>query len=297
MKKIVSLLAVLVLVVSGCSNGEKPTITIGMMSGSSQLPIVYAKETGMFDKLPYNVDYKIFNSAKDRDAAFYAGDIDAVQTDLSGEMIYLKDGIDLSIYGGENSIFRLITKPGFTETAGTKYKVGISDNTVIEYYATLASEKLGMDFDMVGIPSMPEREAALESGDIDMAIMPEPFATKAINAGGTELLSSLTDGTPQLGAMGVLNSSITDKNFDPNKFNEIVDEAADKLNTMDPSEYKDIAVNSGLMEADTYDTTIQKSFPHANQISSDLWANVNQWAISQEMATDTYDYATYYNGK
>ena len=203
MKNKLALFMVLVLaliLMAGCTNQtaapsgtDKPVIRIGMMSSSDVIPYVLINENNLADKYHFQLELHVFTSAKDRDAAFTAGELDGVLTDYIGVCMYNNAGFDVKITGITDGDYILLAgkNSGITNISQIKgLGIAISEKTLIEYTLDSILQKNGMQgTDVVKeiVPRIPDRLELLRNDKIDLGLMPEPFATLAINDGAIPL--------------------------------------------------------------------------------------------------------------
>jgi NitT/TauT family transport system substrate-binding protein len=186
---------------SGCSGKgeavsavkEKPVIRIGMMSSSDVIPYVLINENKLSEKYNFELDLQVFTSAKDRDAAFQAGELDGVLTDYIGVCMYQNASFDVKITGITDGDYILLAgkNSGITDISQIKGKsIAISEKTLIEYTLDNILEKNSLgDTDVVKevVPRIPDRLELLRNDKIDLGLMPEPFATLALADGAVQL--------------------------------------------------------------------------------------------------------------
>lgn len=212
--KIYSMLLVLTLLFTGCtankqlpneSTGEKATqeeteITIGMMSSSDVIPYVLINENKLSEKYNFKLNLETFTSAKDRDAAFQAGELDGVLTDYIGVCMYQNANFDVKITGITDGDYLLLAgkNTGITDISQIKGKsIAISENTLIEYtFDNILKNNNIEDVDITKevVPRIPDRLELLRNDKIDLGLMPEPFATLALNDGAILLGSANESG-------------------------------------------------------------------------------------------------------
>jgi len=200
--KMISLLLVIGLLLAGCtsqkaaSTKEKQDIRIGMMSSSDVIPYVLINEKGLADKYNFKLDLEVFTSAKDRDAAFQAGELDGVLTDYIGVCMYQNAKFDVKITGITDGDYILMAgkNTGIKNISQIKGKsIAISENTLIDYTLENILENNKMvSTDVVKeiVPRIPDRLELLRNDKIDLGLMPEPFATLALNSGAVSLGSA-----------------------------------------------------------------------------------------------------------
>ena len=200
--KIVSILLVILFVFTACSPQsnsapkEKPVLRIGMMSSSDVIPYVLINENGLADKYNIKLDLEVFTSAKDRDAAFQAGELDGVLTDYIGVYMYQNAHFDVKITGITDGDYILLAgkNTGITDISQIKGKsIAISQNTLIDYTLDdILSNNNIASTDLVKeiVPRIPDRLELLRNDKIDLGLMPEPFATLELKDGAVNLGSA-----------------------------------------------------------------------------------------------------------
>lgn len=175
---------------------EKTVIRIGMMSSSDVIPYVLMNEKGFVDDYNIDLQLEVFTSAKDRDAAFQAGELDGVLTDFIGITMYQNAGFDVRITGITDGDYILVAgkNTGITDISQIKGKsIAISENTLIDYSLDNILESNNFSSsDVVKevVPRIPDRLELLREGKIDLGLLPEPFVTLALNDGAVYLASA-----------------------------------------------------------------------------------------------------------
>lgn len=228
---------------------DKVVLRIGMMSSSDVIPYVLINEQKLSDKYGFELHLEVFTSAKDRDAALQAGELDGVLTDYIGVCMYQNAGFDVKITGITDGDYILVAgkNSGIVSIDQIKGKsIAISENTLIDYTLDLILSKNGLKTDDVVkeiVPRIPDRLELLRNDKIDLGLLPEPFATIA-----------LKDGAVRLGSANEFNlypavSAFTKKALDE-KSNAIKDlykaynEAVEYMNSTDVAKYDEIVIKA-----------------------------------------------------
>lgn len=195
-------LLALALALSGCAASNTPSavqvpvIRIGMMSSSDVIPYVLINEKGLADKYKFKLELEVFMSAKDRDAAFLAGELDGVLTDYIGVCMYQNANFNVKITGITDGDYLLVAgkNSGITSMGEIKGKnIAISQNTLIDYTLDnilFHNGLLSSDVVKEIVPRIPDRLELLRNDKIDLGLMPEPFATLALASGAVSLGSA-----------------------------------------------------------------------------------------------------------
>lgn len=301
MKKLLTMMVAMVLVLAGCSSstatGETVEINMALMKAIEQVPYVYALETGMYEEAGLDVSLTFFNAAKDRNAGWETGEFQVETADLADVAMSASQGQDVVATGSIAGDFKLVASPELSK----KYdgdiasldgmKVGYSENTVTEYYVDYVAAQNNIEFEKVPFPAIPDRFAALQSGDLDLAILPDPFPSMAIADGSKLVWNSLGSDAPCLSSL-TWNGTFYNENTDAvNSFIDVTNAAADELNSMDPSEYKDMVLEYDLIEADYYDElTADMEYTKLVAPTEEAWDLVNTWAQDKGIVTEPKSY-------
>lgn len=265
------------------------TLTLGVMPSTDNIPLVLAHEKG-FDK-DHGVDIQLenFKAAKDRDAAFQAGKVDGVSTDLVAIAIYQEAGMDVKITGNTYGEFDLVTGDDSIQSAADlKGKdVILSKKTGTEYAVTQILAKAGLqdsDINVSEVPQVPTRLELLKNKKAQAAILPEPFVTMAV-ADGLRVL----DSTREIGinpfVMG-MPADVIDKKADAIKgMYEAYNEAVDYIKEHDKSDYIQLFIDEvGFPETLKEQITVP-DYTHAEQATDEDITAAFSWAKEHDLLT------------
>ncbi|OJG13605.1 hypothetical protein RU94_GL000164 [Enterococcus asini] len=296
------LLALAVMTLGACGNEGKEaektaassdkaveTLTLGVMPSTDNIPLILAHEKG-FDK-DHGVEIKLenFKAAKDRDAAFQAGKVDGVSTDLVAIAIYQEAGMDVKITGNTYGQFDLITGDDSVKTtADLKGKdVILSKKTGTEYAVTMMLEKAGLtdqDINVSEVPQVPTRLELLKNNQAQAAILPEPFATMA-TADGLRVL----DSTRKIGinpfVMGMPQDVIEKKADAIKGMYEAYNEAVDYIKDHDKSDYIQLFIDEVGFPETLKDQITVPDYTHAEQATDEDITSAFTWAKEHDLLT------------
>jgi NitT/TauT family transport system substrate-binding protein len=228
---------------------EKPVLRIGMMSSSDVIPYVLINENGLADKYNFELDLEVFTSAKDRDAALQAGELDGVLTDYIGICMYQNANFDVRITGITDGDYILMAgkNTGITDINDIKGKsIAISENTLIDYTLDnilLNNNLVSTDLKKEIVPRIPDRLELLRNDKIDLGLMPEPFATLALNDGAISLGSANQFGLyPAVSAFS--KTALEEKTEAIHNLYVAYNEAVDYMNMTDIKEYEETVIKA-----------------------------------------------------
>ena len=228
---------------------ETKKLSFGAMSSIDIVPIVIAKEKGYFEEEGLDLDFQTFTSAKDRDAALQAGELDGVIADEIAISIYQNSGIDMKITGATNGAWTLVVgkDSGIESLEDLKgKKMAISENTMIDYLSDYIAEENGInssDIEKIAIPAMPARLEALRNKQVDAAILPAPFNDIAIADGGKGL-ATIDNADIMISAIGFLQDQIDNNEEAIKAFFAGYNKAVEYMKNTDIKEYEDIVIST-----------------------------------------------------
>ena len=187
-----SLLLSLLTLPAGCS-GQEPTLRIGVMPDLDSIPLMAAKQAGY---LPDAIILEVYKSPTERDSALYSGHLDGAVSDLLAAFLAADSGEDYKALTVTDGCYKLVAAAHTdirTPAALTGKTLGLSLHTIIEYAADRMLLAAGIEPASVqkqAVPSIPVRLELLKAGKLDAAVLPEPYASEAVNSGGHLLASS-----------------------------------------------------------------------------------------------------------
>ena len=275
---------------STSQEGEAVTLNFGAMGSIDTIPFVIAQENGYFEEEGIKVNLELFNAAKDRDAALQAGQLDGVLADETAIAIYQNSDMDMQITGATNGYWTLVATEqsnihSLEDLKGKK--IGISENTMIEYLADDITTLNGIaaeDFEKVAIPAMPARLEALRNNQIDAAILPAPFNETAIADGAVEI-ETINNTDIMISVTAFLNSVIEQYPQAIQGFYNAYNKAVDYINSTDISEYEDAVIKTVGYSEETRGNIILPKFKHNYLPDVEKVQKVFDWATAKGLLT------------
>jgi ABC-type nitrate/sulfonate/bicarbonate transport system substrate-binding protein len=175
------------------SASATPTLRVAAHTTAYGAPLVVAHKLGLFEKEGVTVDLSHVESSKYSLPAVQGGQLDiAIGTLAAGNLTLLSKSKDLRIFadGGRSAPILVLSQrisPTITPGSLSGRRIRSTREGSASYFGlsrVLASVGLTInDIKLVVIEGEPETAAALERGDLDGAIMSEPFATMATERG------------------------------------------------------------------------------------------------------------------
>ncbi len=291
MKRLIGLFSALaltmVLSLTGCGkNEETKPLVFGLMPSEDAIPLLIAQDRGYYENSGLDVEFQVFRSAKDRNAAFQSGELDGIIGDQTAIVLYQSGGFDVKIASYTNCDFSFITAAdsNVSDWQGLEGKsVAISELTVIEYALDKMLEENGMTSDSVvktAIPAIPARVEMLANDQVDSALLPEPFASLALGSGGF-LLGKASDMDMRITVLAFSQAAIDEKRSAIDKFLSCYDEGVDYVNSTPISEYEAFVIEAiGFPETMAGNVTLPEYDHHGLPSEAEL-EEVIAWAASK----------------
>ncbi len=188
------------------------TLRLGAMSSMDYIPFVVANKTGIYDSLGLDLEIVKFFSANDRDAAFQSSNIDGTVIDYTGAILQQANGIPLKLVMKNDGFFYFIAgKESNVKTLadlkGTN--IAVSRNTVIDYSTDQFLNKANLTEKEVNKPEInkiPLRLEMLQNNKIEATVLPDPFASIALNNGHHAIITTKDLGISITGTMFTQNA-------------------------------------------------------------------------------------------
>ncbi|MGO2110444.1 MAG: ABC transporter substrate-binding protein [Pseudoclavibacter sp.] len=207
----IAAVAAAALLMTGCASGEsgdaggdgapeKSDLTIAINPSTQFAPFSYGIESGIFEEHGLSIEVvpqtdiaAIISGIASGTYDFgFATVVHVVTANANGVPIRTVSTIEGQIQDDDEGTVTMASEAsGITDIAGLEGKrvatVGLSSHNTLTLW-TLA-DQAGIDpksIELVQLP-FPQMAAALESGDVDAAVMQWPFAQEALDAGGVPL--------------------------------------------------------------------------------------------------------------
>lgn len=194
MKKtvILGVVVVFAIVLGGCS-AKKPdnvVLNLGMMPAVDAAPILYAQEKGIFDGLNLEVNVDIYQNAMERQSALQSHQIDGALTDVIALMQNVNAGFDMKITLSTDTSFLLLAKDP-NRLDAEHLKAALMEVSVTNYLTDQALA--GKSVEKIYINDIPARLEMIGSGNVDVAVIPEPVASMGVLNGLTKTAIKVND--------------------------------------------------------------------------------------------------------
>jgi NitT/TauT family transport system substrate-binding protein len=232
-------------------------LRIGVLPDADSLPILVADAEGRFAAEGVDVALVRFNTARDRDAAFQAGQVDGVVSDLLAAFLAAQGGFDAKVTSLTDGRYGIVTAPGSgllrpSQLAGVE--IGISSNTIIQYAVDALLSGAGLQSSAIkgiAVPNIAVRMELLAAGKLKAACLPEPLLTAAIGKGAT-LVAASDDAGLRAGVILFSAKVLDESPAAVSAFYRAYWKAAQAINA-DGAAYRAFLVEKALFPAETRD--------------------------------------------
>ncbi|MCL1948137.1 MAG: ABC transporter substrate-binding protein [Turicibacter sp.] len=293
MKRIFILTMIATTVLAACGNqtsdaGEMPTLRFGIMASVDAIPMVIAQEQGLFEAHGVNVELEFFANPATRDTAFHTGNLDGVMADLVAIGMYLESGFEVRATGVTSGRFTLVT---YEELGSLEDMRGRSVATATNASPTFILDRMlasvGMTLDDIvieEIPSVPTRLELVQNGQVDAAVLTDPFATIGQSEGAFALIHNTDiDFTPII--TGFTQEFIDGHPEAIRHFYAAFDEASRQLNEGVTEETIDLIIEAIGFPAHLREN-IQLPYFRDNHLPSDETLDLAiEWLVSRGLVT------------
>ena len=224
---------------------------VGVLPTEDCYPVLVAEQLGLFEKNGVSVHLRKYNALSECRYALAKGSIEAAYVDsLLAETIQKEDTTQLTIGPSTALTWKLISskKSRVSRVAQLKDKIIAADShgysKVLAESAIDSLLKKQNNVFIIQVEDVEVRCDMLTTGNVDAAMLPEPYATKAIRAGG-KILKDYSD--RKKGVVAIRKKALSDKRIDEQykKFLECCRMAQDSI-AKQPSRFAKLIINNSF---------------------------------------------------
>lgn len=296
------LCVLLAAILSSCGQKEKDsTLKIAVLPIMDTLPFYVAEQQGYFADEGIQIELLPVKSPTERDALIQAGEADGMLTDIPGVGIFNRDAVQVKIVSMARKaypnapLFRLLAAPGSgistpADLAGVK--IGISQNTVIEYITDRMLEQSGLSADQIAveeISAIPVRFEQLMAGQVQAATLPDPLAQGAVAAGATLVVDDSQFTEYSHSVLVFRLQALEDKPNTIQKFLTAWQKAAAELNA-NPDSYSNLLIEVGRVPESIQGSYSMPPFPQGEITSESQWEDNVAWLLKKGLIDNEIPY-------
>jgi NitT/TauT family transport system substrate-binding protein len=269
------------LAIAGLAAAGAAPLKVGVLPDADSLPLLVAREEGLFAAEGVDVALVPFKAAVERDAALQAGAVDGAVTDLLAVALANAGGFELRASSLTDGRYGLVACPGSgaaspAELAGKS--IGISSNTIIQYAAETMLARAGVgrrDIRTLAVPNIQLRMELLLAGKLDAACLPEPLLSAA-RAKGAILVAASDDQGLRAGVLAFPKAAIDARLPEIAAFYRAYRKAASRIAAA-PDSYRGFLVEKALFPAAVRDGFVFPAYRSPRLPSEADVASVLEW--------------------
>ncbi len=270
---------------------EESPLVIGILPDVESIPLVIAEKNGYFDQTGMDIQLEIFKSARDRDSALQGRQLDGVVTDMIAVAFAQSGGVPLRIAAQTDGNIFLLGRPdaslsSIQDLVGKE--VGLSTNTVMEYsldQMLLQADISPESVTKTAVPQLPTRLEMLQNGQLDAAILPQPFAEIALK-GGAVYLGDVQQLGEKAGVLAFTTQALEEKSDAVQAFFTAYNRAVEDLNRSETGTYDAFLIETLGFPESLQGEFVLPEYQPAHLPSPDIFAHVTEWMLQRQLIAD-----------
>lgn len=278
---------------AGCGQGKEAAksfpekLMLGILPLEDALPVLVAEKNGYFFQENLDVELVRFQSAVEQESAIQSGQLDGIVNDLIVATLLKESGQDIKVTSialgstPEEGKFAVVAAPnsGITKLEDLKdKKIGIANNTIIEYVTDGLLEDSGIDPSLVNKVSVPKINLRMEmlfNNQIDAIVVPDPLLTFA-EFKGAKIVALDTKRNLSQSVVIFNKKTIDEKRSAVEAFYRAYAKAVDAINNH-PSDYKQLMIDNVNIPEEIAGVYQIQRYPKPQLPTEDDINNVLKW--------------------
>lgn len=264
-------------------------------------PFHVAEVQGIFARLGVNVKAVPVASALERDQMMQSGHIDGMLTELNTTAAFNRTALSIRIVRFARisyphyPLFRVLSSPGSnikTTADLSGVGIGIARNTVIEYVTDRLLVAQGLRPERIvkqSVPVIPERFQLLMQGRIRAAVLPDPLARSAMEAGAVEVTADSECPRYGVSVLAFSARAIHEKAEMVRLFIRAWDEAAARINE-NPEGLRPVLLKTIPMPENIRRTYRIPPYPRNGIPDRGQWEDVLRWMQEKKLLDTPVSY-------
>ncbi|MGM0438184.1 MAG: ABC transporter substrate-binding protein [Bacillota bacterium] len=297
MKKKMIFLSLIMLIFSlvmtiGNVEAKKMSLEIGIMPAVDSAPILLAQEKGYFAEEGLDIKVDIYTNAVNRQTALQTNELDGAMTDLIAFVNNVNNNFPVKITTTTDGSFPILVSKDFKEKE--EVKIGMMEVSVTNF---LAEQFLKDEYTLnkIFIPAIPTRLEMLKSGQLEMAVIPEPLASTAELQGlEKRIYKNNYDYMPE--AMIFTETALNKKDEEINIFHRVYNKAVKEINE-DDSEAREILIKSLDLPMKIKELISMPEYNLTRIPSKDYLNRVIEWVEKTDNSQIEINYSQVVEGK
>ena len=297
MKKKIIFLALIMLIfslliITGNVNANEMSLEIGIMPAVDSAPILLAQEKGYFAEEGLDIKVDVYTNAVNRQTALQTNKLDGAMTDLIAFVNNVNNDFPVKITTTTDGSFPILVSKDFKEKE--EVKIGMMEVSVTNFLAEqFLKDKYKLN--KIYIPAIPARLEMLKSGQLEMAVIPEPLASTAELQGlEKRIYKNDYDYMPE--AMIFTETALSKKDKEISIFHKVYNKAVKEINE-DDQEAREVLIKSLDLPIKIKNLITMPEY-HLTRIPSEDYLNkVIEWVEKTDKSQIEIDYNQVVEGK
>jgi NitT/TauT family transport system substrate-binding protein len=280
------------ILVSGTLMAADLNLEIGIMPAVDSAPILLAREKGYFAEEGLEIKIDVYTNAVNRQTALQTNELDGAMTDLIAFVNNVNNGFPVKITTSTDGSFPILVSKDFEEKE--EVEIGMMEVSVSNF---LSEQFLEADYilNKTFVPAIPARLEMVKSGQLEMAVIPEPLASTAELQGlEKRVYKNEYDFMPE--AMIFTEKALSEKDEAIAAFHRAYNRAVKEIQ-QDDTEARDVLIKSlGLPE--TIKNSIAMPEYHLSRVPTEAYLNrIIKWIEKTDNSQIEIDYNQVVEGK
>ena len=280
------------IILSSTVGAADMTLEIGIMPAVDSAPILLAQEKGYFAEENLNIQLGIYTNAVNRQTALQTNQLDGAMTDLIAFVNNVNNGFPVKITTSTDGSFPILVSSDFEEKE--EVEIGMMEISVTNF---LSEQFLSEEYELnkTFIPAIPARLEMLKSGQLEMAVIPEPLAsTGELQGLEKRVYENKYDFTPE--AMIFTEKTLAEKDAAVAAFHRAYNRAVKEIQ-QDDSEAREILINKLDLPMKIKDLIAMPDY-HLSRVPTEEYLNrVIEWIEKTDDSEIDIDYNQVIEGK
>ena len=267
-------------------------LRIALLPIIDSLPFYVADRDNHFEAAGVTVEAVAVASAAERDQLMQAGQIDGMLNEIISSANFNRDQPRVRIVTVVRNarpgypLFRLLAAPGSDYpgvSALANVPIAISRHTIIEYVTDRLLQNAGLAADQIrkqSVPAIPERYQLLVQGRLAAAMLPDPLAMSAIQAGAVLVADDTAVADHSLSIITFAIAAIEDKPEQIQGFITGWQRAVETLNA-DPRSHRALMLEKIRVPPNVRTSFRIPPFARARVPTEAQWQDVMAWMQSR----------------
>ena len=285
-------LLISLIVFSGTLLAADMNLKIGIMPAVDSAPILLAQEKGYFAEEGLEMQIDVYTNAVNRQTALQTNELDGAMTDLIAFVNNVNNGFPVKITTSTDGSFPILVSKDFAEKK--EVEIGMMEISVTNF---LSEQFLKDEYNLnkIYIPAIPARLEMLKSGQLEMAVIPEPLAsTGELQGLEKRVYKNEYDFTPE--AMIFTEKVLTEKEEALKAFHNAYNKAVREIQ-QDDSEARKVLIKSLDLPVKIKDLIVMPEY-HLTRVPSKEYLNqVISWIEKTDGSEINIDYNQVIVGK